>query len=71
MAKSLYFSEDPEEEIESALYHLQTTCSGIYVVDSESGEVLFTYHFNEEPSEEVVAAFKHFADDGSNIYLDW
>jgi len=59
-AKSLYFSEDPEEEVGAALYFIQNNFSDILLLDALTGEILHIIPINgnlTEKQEELLRGF--------------
>lgn len=59
-AKSLYFSEDPEEEIKEALNFIIKTSSEILILDTHTGEILHQIPISgnlTEKQEELLRGF--------------
>ena len=61
-AKSLYFSEDPEDAVEAELYHIQTVYSNIYFENPETGEVLAEIPITDHLTEEQEELLRNFPD---------
>lgn len=56
-AKSLYFSEDPEEAVEEALYHIQQTYTTICFANTETWEVFAEIPITPAPLTEEQEKF--------------
>lgn len=67
-AKSLYCSEDPEEEIGTALYYIQNKFSDILLLDALTGEILHIIPIDGNHTEKQEELLCNFTD--SNTVAD-